>query len=368
VGNVSSTEIAALEQSLIDEGMAPEEIQKFCNVHVLLFESSLAQPAAASPTEGEVPALHLFKRENREIERRVAALRQAAADPGLQPALPKLLGELSGVETHYARKEQVLFPYLERHGFVGPSKVMWGKHDEVRRLLRKARQELERGGGKLPAGFVRDHLEPLLAEVEGMITKEETVLFPTSQEKLSAAEWEAVLKEGAEVGYAFIQAPKAAGEPGAAGGAAPQAVQGPQGPQSGEGVRLPSGVFSLAELTGLLNTLPVDITFIDAQDKVKYFSEGKERIFARPRSVIGRAVQNCHPPQSVASVEKILRSFKDGSRDVAEFWINFQGRFVHIRYFAVRDPEGKYLGTLEVSQDLGPLRALQGEKRLLDDR
>jgi len=138
--------------------------------------------------------------------------------------------------------------------------------------------------------------------------------------------------------------------------------------QGGEGVRLPSGLFSLAELTAVLNSLPVDITFIDAQDKVKYFSEGKERVFARPRSVIGRAVQNCHPPQSVASVEKILRSFKDGSRDVAEFWINFQGRFVHIRYFAVRDPDAKYLGTLEVSQDLGPLRALQGEKRLLDDR
>jgi DUF438 domain-containing protein len=393
VGNVSSVEIAQIEQSLIDEGLSPEEIKKFCNVHALLFESSLKQ--AVAQEQSPAHPVYLFKLENREIEKRLAALRkaagEAAADPGKRPALIEGLRELSGLEAHYTRKEQVLFPYLEKHGFQGPSKVMWGKDDEVRTLLRQARHEAERGAGTVSVGFVRDRLEPLLAEVEGMIFKEENILFPTALEKLTVEEWAAVLKESEEVGYAFIRKPKETAAladellkavtdaPAVAGAPA----DGPAG-EAGQGVRLPSGALTLPELLGVLNTLPVDITFIDAEDTVKYFSEGKDRIFVRTRSIIGRKVQNCHPPHSVAAVERILASFKDGSRDVAEFWIRFQGRFVHIRYFAVReavrqnvggaergairDAERRYLGTLEVSQDIGPIRALEGEKRLLDDQ
>jgi len=111
--------------------------------------------------------------------------------------------------------------------------------------------------------------------------------------------------------------------------------------------------------------LPVDLTFVDADDTVRFFSEGPERIFARSRAVVGRKVQHCHPPKSVSTVERILSDFKAGRQNVAEFWINLHGKFVHIRYFAVRDGGGKYLGTLEVTQDLTPLRALEGEQRLL---
>ena len=106
---------------------------------------------------------------------------------------------------------------------------------------------------------------------------------------------------------------------------------------------------------------------MDSEDRVKYFSEGPERIFARPRSVVGRKVQNCHPPQSLGVVEKILDSFKDGTRDSYEFWLQLGGKFIHIRYFAVRDAGRRYLGCLEVSQDLTHLRALEGEKRLLEE-
>ena len=117
----------------------------------------------------------------------------------------------------------------------------------------------------------------------------------------------------------------------------------------------------------MLNALPVDITFVDADDKVKYFSQSKDRIFVRATSVLGRSVQNCHPPQSLKKVTDILDSFRKGTRDHADFWIQMMGKFVHIRYFAVRDPGGKYLGTLEVTQDIGPIRALTGERRLLGD-
>jgi len=114
--------------------------------------------------------------------------------------------------------------------------------------------------------------------------------------------------------------------------------------------------------------LPVDITFVDKDDKVGYFSEGKERVFSRTRAVIGREVQNCHPPQSVDVVEKIVKSFKEGIKDYYDFWINLGGKFIYIRYFAVRDKEGEYLGTLEVTQDLTEIKKLEGEKRLIDER
>ena len=111
--------------------------------------------------------------------------------------------------------------------------------------------------------------------------------------------------------------------------------------------------------------LPLDLTFVDAEDRVAFFSEGPDRIFARSKAIIGRKVQHCHPPRSADTVNKILDDFRSGRQSVAEFWINFQNKFVHIRYFAVRNDEGKYLGTVELTQDLAPLRELSGERRLL---
>lgn len=135
-----------------------------------------------------------------------------------------------------------------------------------------------------------------------------------------------------------------------------------------EVVSLPTGELWLKELADILNTLPVDITFIDKDDNVKYFSDNRDRVFARTTSVLGRKVQNCHPPQSVDVVEGILQSFKQGKRDFVEFWINLKERLVYIRYFAVRDKEENYLGTLEVTQDITDVKKLEGEKRLLDER
>lgn len=130
---------------------------------------------------------------------------------------------------------------------------------------------------------------------------------------------------------------------------------------------LPSGELTPRQLMHLLNVLPVDLTFVDHEDKVRYFTENRERIFVRTRAIVGREVKNCHPPQSVEEVEKILDSFKDGSRDSAEFWINFKGKMIYIVFYAVRDESGKYLGTLEVAQDITALQKLEGERRLLDE-
>jgi DUF438 domain-containing protein len=119
------------------------------------------------------------------------------------------------------------------------------------------------------------------------------------------------------------------------------------------------------ELRTILNTIPFDLTFVGADDTVRYFTQGRERIFARNRAIIGRKVQMCHPPGSVHIVQQILDDFKSGKASRAPFWITLNGRFLHIEYYAVRDEQGTYLGTLEVSQDLTEKRALTGEQRLL---
>ncbi len=368
IGDISSTEIAQLEQGLIDEGVSPDEIKQFCNVHALLFQSAL-EKATQEETSPSHP-IALFRAENEEITKRVAALRETAADltaqgtPAWRDKLRAQLTDLKDVETHYSRKENVLFPHLEKVGFMGPSKVMWGKDNEVRDLLRAPLAGLDAVTDSASAHtYVAEALDPLLEEIEGMIFKEENILFPTALEKLEPGVWAEILKESDEVGYAFIVKPAETDELiRHLREAAPEAASYEEG-----AVVLPSGQLGLNELLCLFNTLPVDLTFVDADDRVKYFSEGPERIFPRPRSVVGRNVQNCHPPQSLGVVEKILSSFKDGSRDSYEFWLQMGGKFIHIRYFAVRDAGRRYLGCLEVSQDLTRLRALEGEKRLLDE-
>ncbi len=369
VGEISSTEIAEIEQSLINEGLSPEEIKKFCNVHVLLFQSAL-EKVAVKETSPSHP-LYLFKLENREIEKRLDAIKSLMEKKNsyevsrLKEELLTLLVQLDKVDIHYERKEQLLFPYLEKQGFMGPSKVMWGKDNEIRLMLREAQNRLETIKEKTDWEIYQNQiLNPLIEEVSGMIFKEENILFPTSIEKLNPSDWVDILKESDQIGYVFIQKPA---ETESLIKELKLALEEEPIVQE-ETISLPTGVISLKELIPLLNTLPVDLTFVDTEDKVKYFSEGKDRIFHRTRSVIGRKVQNCHPPQSVESVEKILNSFKEGKRDFADFWLNYRGKYVYIRYLAVRNKEGQYLGTLEVSQDITQINQLKGEKRLLDER
>jgi uncharacterized protein len=256
------------------------------------------------------------------------------------------LSILKNVERHYAIKENALFPFLEKHGFPGPSKVMWSKHDEVREMLKALTS------AALPS---HEALKTLLSEVEGMIFKEESILFPATLERLTSDDWRQVFRSCDEIGFPFLAA------------ATPATAASTPAPSAAGEIVTPSGRFSLNELVSMLNVLPIDITFVDADDRVRYFSQSKDRIFVRSTSIIGREVKNCHPPNSVDKVVRIVESFRNGSKDHADFWINMQGKFIYIRYFAVRDESGTYLGTLEVTQDLTEIRGLKGERRLLND-
>lgn len=201
---------------------------------------------------------------------------------------------------------------------------------------------------------------PVLAEaaqaLRDMIYKEEHILFPMAMETLTEQEWELVRLGEGEIGFAWILS-----------GQTTQSDTGATEKQSSlDRIELDTGVLSQQQINLMLTHLPVDISFVDENDEVRYYSATRERIFPRSPGVIGRKVQNCHPPKSMPRVQEILNDFRDGIRDDAEFWISMQGKFIHIRYFAMRNAQGEYRGCLEVTQDVTGIRNLEGEKRLLD--
>ena len=358
VVQASASEIAAMEQQLMDEGMDVSEVQALCDLHKDVV-STIVTP---QPLTRMIPPGHpvdVFREENRALTEAAEKLRNALKDSVDVQAWRTALEPLLEVDKHYARKEHLLFSKLENYGATGPSKVMWAKDDEVRALASAFRDALiadedDEEAWRLVADTVG---EPLVQGVLAMIEREEKILFPMALDKLSEADWAAIHDESPRFGFCIVE-PRATWTP--------KTEDRPTTPNALTEGRVRVGVGSLAidQLRGMLEVLPVDLTFVDSDDRVAFFSEG-ERIFARTPAVIGRKVQLCHPPKSVDTVERILEDFKAGKQDVAEFWIELHGVFVHIRYFAIRDDAGGYLGTLEVTQDLTRLRALEGERRLL---
>ncbi|MBC7252192.1 MAG: DUF438 domain-containing protein [Anaerolineae bacterium] len=366
--DVGATEIAEIEQALIAEGLPETEVKRLCDVHVAVFRESLDTQTRPEMTPGH--PLHTFRAENVAAARVLDALQKALdelkATPGqaqLQQARERLQ-ELREYEKHYLRKENILFPFLERHGFTGPSSVMWAIHDDIRAGWKALDELLAAGPGDDPAAFkarLDELFPPLNTAIREMFYKEENILFPTALEKLSEDEWREIRAQEQEIGYCYVEPGRQWPPKAAVAAAAPT-------PSPTEGLlSLDTGLLTAQEVNLLLKHLPVDVTYVDKDDTVRYFSQTKERIFPRSPAIIGRKVQKCHPPASVHRVQRILDDFREGRRDVAEFWIQMQGKFIHIRYFAVRDDKGEYQGTLEVSQDVTHIRALEGERRLLDE-
>jgi hypothetical protein len=370
IQGVSAPEIARMEQALIDEGLPAEEIKRLCDVHVEIFKESLEiQDRPAAPPGHPV---HTFMKENRASEDLMSRISLTLGMLG-HPIRPEAfarhrreLGEqieaLSKINLHYTRKENQLFPLLEAHHFTGPSQVMWAIHDDIRAGLKEAREAFTRNE---PEAFAAA-LKTAIQAIRDMVFKEEHILYPTSLSMLSEEEWVKVKAGEAEIGFAWVAPDE--GWPGEIRAEKEKAAPGtPAAPaEAGGALKLATGGLTLEQLNLVLTHLPVDLTFVDRDDRVAYYSEGPERIFPRSPAIIGREVRNCHPPKSLHLVNKILDAFKSGDRDSAEFWITIGGKFIHIRYFAVRDAEGRYAGTLEVSQDITNLRRLEGQNRLLD--
>jgi len=369
VGQTDATEIMAMEQQLMAEGMSVKEVQSMCDLHSQVTRDVLVQLAPPRPIAPGHP-VDTFRRENAALKDVIARMRGTFAevanlngDAGVQEVVFRLrqsANELMDLDKHYQRKEHALFSCLERHAITGPSKVMWAKDDEVRKLLKQMNQSAHDCGPAVSAvkQFFNEHALPCLMAVEEMIFKEENILLPMSLQTLTENEWAEIWAASPQYGWCLVE-PQTGYVPPESAAAATSAV-----PKDGT-IMMPTGHVSVEQLVAVLSTLPLDLTFVDAEDRVAFFSEGPQRIFARSKAIIGRKVQHCHPPRSADTVNQILNDFRAGRQSVAEFWINFQGKFVHIRYFAVRNPSGEYLGTVELTQDLAPLRQLSGERRLL---
>ena len=368
LGEVPYNDVVEVEQQLISEGLPTEEVLKLCDIHteVLKGQIDLSESSAVPPGH----PVHTFRQENRALEGELALLDKLFATIDQLPPeadateimaqVRVRMNALSDVEKHYQRKEYLLFPFLEKHEITGPPTVLWGKHDETRELMKGVIETLQ-SMSDITAEEARTVTEavikPASKSISEMIYKEEEILLPMSLDTLTEAEWLDIYNQSLSIGFCLYD-PTDEWRPQIEGDTDTTADQ-------KERIQLPSGSFSPTELTAILNTIPFDLTFVDKDDTVRYFTQGRERIFQRNRAILGRKVQMCHPPKSVHIVEKILEDFKSGSQDQAAFWINLGERFVHIEYYALRDGQGGYLGTLEVSQDLTEKRALTGERRLL---
>ena len=354
LGNVSPLEIAQIEQELVREGIPREEIRKLCEVHLALFRESLEEQEPLAPPWHPVHVLIAEHKHMVEAGKRLLdAAKALDGSPEKEKEFREIFEKLLDTESHYTREENVLFPYLEKHGITEPPAVMWMEHDQIRGIKKAIGDALERGDNARLVELSQGLLEAMMSH----FYKENHVLFPTAMDVIGEDEWPAIRAEFDEIGYCCITPPPMPEE-----GTVERAAE-----VRGAEIELPTGRLTVDELVGILNTLPVDITFVDRNDTVRYFNESKGRIFVRTKAVLGRKVQNCHPQKSVHIVERILDDFKNKRRDVAEFWINFAGKLVYIRYFPVWSPEGEYLGVIEVTQDVTRIKELEGEKRLLDE-
>ncbi|MGD2178604.1 MAG: DUF438 domain-containing protein [Anaerolineae bacterium] len=372
--DIGAMEIAEIEQELIEEGMPETEIQRLCDIHVAVFRESLE--AHESPDTVPGHPVYTFLAENAAAGRVLDALEEALEALRIEPNEDRLqrararLNELRKYEKHYERKENILFPYLEKHGFTGPSTVMWGIHDEIRAGWKRLEALLDEGPGSKPESFrgrIEEVFEPLATAIREMFFKEENILYPTALEKLSGDEWWQIRVQSPDVGYCYVK-PGDQWPPEETALESLWELDRGEKPRSSEGLlHLDTGTLTPEMVNLLLNHLPIEISFVDAENAVRFFSQTGERIFPRSPAIIGRQVQKCHPPASVHRVQQILDDFRAGRRSQAEFWIQMDGRFIHIRYFAVRDDQEEYRGTLEVVQDVTHIRKLEGERRLLGE-
>ncbi len=366
--NVPYNEVVEVEQEMINSNLlTEEEILQFCDIHTDILDGKIDQTGAKA-----IPAGHpvdTFQKENVALKEEtdkarklIIAVDALSADklPGYVMQMRTIFNALSDIDKHYKRKEFLLFPYLEKHLITGPPTVMWGKHDELRGFLNTAIKELESSITSVEQmqSIIERHLNIVLELVDGMIMKEEEILFPMAMDTLTEEEWFRIYSETLEFGFCLID-PEDEWKPS-------DVIVEKQAYVDAGPIQLSSGSFDIQQLEALFLHLPIDITFVDANDKVAFFSHSPNRVFERNRSIIGRDVSMCHPPGSVHIVEQIIEDFKSGKENKAMFWMsNFQRRFIYIEFSAVRDKENNYLGIVEITQDITKMRELEGDQRLL---
>lgn len=372
---LTPNDIVQVVHQLVEEGIPMEDLKIGINKSLNVFHNAIMKHP--KPVLEANHFLGILMQENKELEKRLGAIKplvkafnKAKNDEEVRSDLNEIkerVEELVEFEKHYSRKENIFFPYFENqypeYKCLG---VMWSIHDDIRRIRKVLIDAL---GDEMPnLKLINKLIGDLFFLKYTIIFREEYLLFPVALNAVSPELWDEMNAQSEEIGFCFIQPPSITKSKKTK-QAQTKSFEGEElnSDQLGDTLlNFDTGLMTLDQAMMLLNHLPVDITMIDENDRVRYFSNPKDRFFTRSKAIIGRTVQNCHPPESVHIVDELLKAFKSGEKDSEPFWIQMQGRFILIQYFALRDEDGKYKGCIEVSQDLTELKKLEGEKRLME--
>ena len=366
IDNVTPHDMLALEDKQMQMGISPDMIKKDVEKIINVFSKGLERYEWQKPKEGTF--LYYLMLENEAFKFKLNQIkkilrgyngREASHFQEMKQELLPRFVEFKPFDYHYIKKENILFPYLEEiWESYRPLKVMWSLHDDIRRTLKEVIALLED-----PSTEWSD-FNPLLGKyyslVFRMIQKEDIIIFPVATETVSDESWHEMHLQSFEYPFPFIETPEKPQD---------ESIK----EQTDQDDLLVPGMFvaetgrmTLEQVLLVFNHLPIDITVVDENDRVLFFNKPKERFFPRSPAIVGRSVNNCHPPESVHIVEEIVETFRKGERDTAIFWIELKGRFILIQYFALRNDDGEYKGVMEVSQDATEIRKLEGQRRLLN--
>ena len=351
--DVDPADIMQAEQELLREGTSIGELQRLCDVHSALFHGSTRLSAAASLIQISGHPLQTFTLENAALEKLIHRTEQALENNDNNNSITnELLEQLRQIAIHYAKKGDLLYPHLNvQYGISGPSAVMWTVDDEIRdelNALAKQRDQKSTDAWK-------QRLKTELTRMEEMIYKESNILFPNCALNFTEEEWYQIYQDAKDYSECFgvrgdtweaaetylhdtvSEADTMSVEHAFAGGETR--------------IHLPGGSLTLSQLTALLNTIPLEISFVDVDNINRYFNEGP-KVFKRPGMALEREVFTCHPPKIEQKVRRIIEEFRAGTLDQVPVWMDKGGRTFLVTYYAVRDKEEQYLGTLELVQDM----------------
>ena len=336
--DVDSNEIMRAEQKILAEGTPVEELQKLCDVHSALFhERTTKMDSMEKLTEVVGHPLYTLTRENDALEE---LLSKAKVEIQKGKVEDSLISELRSVAIHYAKKGDLLYPVLKvRYHIEGPASVMWSVDNDIREELR----DLGKEKNKNQLWFER--LDAVVTRMEEMIYKERNILFPTCASNFSTEEWMGIYRDAKD--YEDCLGVESMIWPEAEKVDTKKAVI----EKNSEEVMMVGGHMTVEQIQALLNTIPLEITFVDGEDINRFFNEGP-KVFKRPAMAIGREVFSCHPPKVEKKVRTIIEEFKKGTLDEVPIWMEKSGKIFLVRYMAVRDGEGKYIGAAEFVQDM----------------
>ena len=350
--SVSPYEIQVMERNLMQEGITYEEIMRLCKIHASLMSAKVESGEGMPDFEKEGHPVMVLKKENLALRGaidRIERLLQAyvsSKDEDLLKGLKRQSSLLDQFENHYLRKEYALFPIMESKGITAPPKVMWGVHDEIREIYKNFKQAFDE-----QADDVMEQFLVAKEELLEMIFKEENILIPMVAQAFHVDDWEKMAQDTPQYGYCIVT-PEAEWKV----EKKPSTIQSKEEIQETGDIPLSTGSLSLEQLDLLLNLLPMELSFVDKDNIVKYYNEGngEEKIFKRTKSAIGRDVINCHPPKSHAIVTKLFEQLRSGQKEKEEMWFKKEDKMIHVTYHAVRNAQGEYMGVLEYVQNIAP--------------